>query len=48
LRDNKKTRFPNTPKNLPLIAQQVAEIQEKTLKKIVKITQINSKQLFNL
>ena len=46
LRDNQKTRFPNTPKNLNLIAQKVAEIKKEKLEKIMKVTKENGERLF--
>jgi len=46
LRENKKTKFPNTPKNLILIAQKVAEIKGEKVEKIRKVTKNNSMKLF--
>jgi len=47
-RDNKKTKFPNTPKNLVLIAQKVAEIKGEKVEKIMKITKENGERLFGV
>jgi len=47
-RDNKKTKFPNTPKNLSLIAQKVAEIKGEKVEKIMKITKENGERLFGV
>ena len=46
LRNDQKTKFPNTPKNLALIAQKVAEIKEEKLEKIMEITRENGERLF--
>ncbi|MGB9883649.1 MAG: TatD family hydrolase [Microgenomates group bacterium] len=48
LRDNPKTKFPNTPKNLLIITQKIAEIKNVNIDKIKKITFKNSLELFNL
>jgi len=46
LRNDKKTKFPNTPKNLILVAQKVAEIKGEKVEKIRKVTKNNSMKLF--
>ena len=46
LRNNEKTRFPNRPKNLSLIAQKLAEIKGEKVEKIKKITKNNTIKLF--
>ena len=46
LRKNKKTKFPNTPKNLFLIAKKVAEVKREKVEKIKKITKTNAIKLF--
>ena len=48
LRDNQKTKFPNTPKNLILVVQKVAEIKEEKVEKIIKLTKENGKRLFKI
>jgi len=48
LRNNEKTHFPNTPKNLILIAQKVAEIKEEKVEKIIKVTKENGERLFKI
>jgi len=44
--DNKKTKFPNRPKNLYLIAKKIAEIKKKKIEEIIKITKRNGGKLF--
>jgi len=47
LRKNKKTRFPNTPKNLVIIAKKIVEIKGKKAEKdILKKINENTNQLF--
>ena len=46
LRNDQKTKFPNTPKNLILVAQKVAEIKGEKVEKIRKVTKNNSMKLF--
>ena len=46
LRNDQKTKFPNTPKNLTFIAQKVAEIKGEKVKKIIKVTKENGERLF--
>jgi len=46
LRNDQKTKFPNTPKNLILIAQKVAEIKGEKVEKIMEITEKNGERLF--
>jgi TatD DNase family protein len=46
LRNDQKTKFPNTPKNLILVAQKVAEIKGEKVEKIRKITKNNAMKLF--
>jgi len=48
LRENKKTKFPNTPKNLILVAQKVAKIKEEKVEKIIKVTKENGERLFKI
>jgi Mg-dependent DNase len=48
LRNDQKTKFPNTPKNLILIAQKVAEIKGEKVEKIRKITKENGERLFKI
>ena len=46
VKKEKIAKFPNTPKNLSLIAQKVAEIKGKNVKKIMEVTKENGKKLF--
>jgi Tat protein secretion system quality control protein TatD with DNase activity len=46
LRNYQKTKFPNTPKNLVLIAQKVAKIKGEKVEKIIKLTKENGERLF--
>jgi TatD DNase family protein len=48
LRNDQKTKFPNTPKNLSLIAQKVAKIKEEKVEKIMEITKENGERLFGV
>jgi len=48
LRNDQKTKFPNNPKNLILVAQKVAEIKEEKVEKIMKITKENGERLFKI
>jgi TatD DNase family protein len=48
LRNDQKTKFPNTPKNLVLIAQKVAEIKGEKVEKIMEITKENGERLFEV
>jgi TatD DNase family protein len=48
LRNDKKTKFPNTPKNLVFIAQKVAEIKGEKVEKIMEITKENGERLFKI
>jgi len=48
LRNDQKTKFPNTPKNLILVAQKVAEIKGEKVEKIIKLTKENGKRLFKI
>ncbi len=41
-------KFPNEPKNLPLIAKKIAEVKNTSLDEVVKKTTENGKRLFNL
>ena len=46
VKKEKITKFPNTPKNLILVAQKVAEIKEEKVEKIIKVTKKNGERLF--
>jgi Mg-dependent DNase len=46
LRNDQKTKFPNNPKNLILVAQKVAKIKGEKVEKIVKVTKENGERLF--
>ena len=46
LLNDQKTKFPNNPKNLILVAQKVAEIKGEKVEKIIKLTKENGKRLF--
>ena len=48
LRNDQKTKFPNTPKNLILVAQKVAEIKGEKVEKIMEITKENGERLFEV
>jgi len=48
LRNDQKTKFPNNPKNLILVAQKVAEIKEEKVEKIIKVTKENGERLFGV
>jgi len=48
LRNDQKTKFPNTPKNLVLVAQKVAEIKGEKVEKIIKVTKENGERLFGV
>jgi len=48
LRNDQKTKFPNTPKNLVLVAQKVAKIKGEKVEKIMKITKENGERLFGV
>jgi len=43
---NKDSLYINTPKNLPLLAQKVAEIKGEKVEKIMEVTKKNGKRLF--
>jgi len=46
LRSQKK--YPNEPKNLVLIAQKIAEIKKTSINQLIKVTDDNSKKLFQI
>jgi TatD DNase family protein len=46
LRNDQKTKFPNTPKNLILVTQKVAKIKGEKVEKIIKVTKENGERLF--
>jgi TatD DNase family protein len=48
LRNDQKTKFPNTPKNIILVAQKVAKIKGEKVEKIRKITRENGERLFKI
>lgn len=48
IRDNPATNYPNSPVNLPLIAQKIADIKDVEVNMIEKVTEENGKKLFDL